>query len=68
MYTADSVLGLWCFDLNMWEECEDTKGVIRIRKLNKDWQHNGQKKKDKRTNNDLQNIHIKPYIEQHEPH
>jgi len=31
------------------------KGVIRIRKL-KDRQYNGQKKKDKRTNNDLQNI------------
>ena len=50
------------------EEFEDTKGVIRIR-LSKDRQHNGQKKKYKRTdntmakkkkyqrtNNDLQNI------------
>jgi hypothetical protein len=37
------------------EEFEDTKGVFRIRKL-KDRQHNGQKKKDKRTNYDLQNI------------
>jgi hypothetical protein len=35
---------------------EDIKGVIRIRKSKKDKQHNGQKKKDKRTNNDLQNI------------
>jgi len=26
------------------------------------------KKKDKRTNNDLQNIHIKLKIEKHEPH
>ena len=34
---------------------EDTKGVSIIRK-SKDRQHNGQKKKDKRTNNDLQNI------------
>ena len=34
------------------------KGVIRFRK-SKDRQYNGQKKKDKRTNNDLQNIHIK---------
>jgi len=42
-----------------WEEFEDTKGVIRIRKSNKDRQLNGQEKKDKRTNNDLQNIHIK---------
>ena len=39
------------------EEFEDTKGVMRIRK-SKDRQHNGQKKKDKRTNNDLHNIHI----------
>jgi hypothetical protein len=45
------------------EEFEDTKGVIRIHKLKKDRQHSGQKKKDKRTNNDLQNIHIKLEIE-----
>jgi len=37
------------------EESENTKGVIKIRK-SKDRQHNGQKKKDKGTNNDLQNI------------
>jgi len=39
------------------EEFENTKGVIRIRKSKKDRQDivNGQKKKDKRTNNDLQN-------------
>jgi hypothetical protein len=36
-------------------EFEDTKGVIRIRN-SKDRKHNGQKKKDKRTNNNLQNI------------
>jgi len=35
------------------DEFEDTKEVIRIRKL-KDRQHNYQKKKDKRTSNDLQ--------------
>jgi len=46
----------------MQEEFEDTKGVIRIRK-SKNRQHNGQKKKYKRTNNDLQNIHIKLKIE-----
>jgi hypothetical protein len=45
------------------EEFEDTKGVIRIRKSKKDRQHNGQMKKYKRTNNDLQNIHIKIKIE-----
>jgi hypothetical protein len=33
--------------------------VIRIHKSKKDRQHNDQKKKDKGTNNDLQNIHIK---------
>jgi len=38
------------------EEFEDTKGVIRIRKSKRDRQHNGQKKKNKRTNNNLQNI------------
>ena len=37
------------------EKFEDTKGVIRIRISKKDRQHNVQKKKDKGTNNDLQN-------------
>jgi hypothetical protein len=45
------------------EEFEDTKGLIRIRISKKIRQYNGQKKKDKRTNNDLQNIHIKIKIE-----
>jgi hypothetical protein len=54
--------------LIMLEEFEDTKGVIRSRKSKKDKQHNGQKKKEKRTNNDLQNIHIKLKIESHESH
>ena len=40
---------------------EDTKGVIRIR-ISKNRQHNGQKRKYKRTN-DLQNIPIKLKIE-----
>ena len=44
------------------EKFEDTKGVIRIPK-SKNRQHNGQKKKYKRTNSDLQNIHIKLKIE-----
>jgi hypothetical protein len=39
------------------------KGVIRIRISKKNRQHNGQKKKYKRTNNDLQDIHIKLKIE-----
>jgi hypothetical protein len=45
------------------EEFEDTKGVIRIRISKKNRKHNGQKKKYKRTNNDLHNIHIKLKIE-----
>lgn len=40
------------------EELADTEGVTRIRKSKKNRQNNGQKKKEKRTNNDLQNIHI----------
>ena len=35
------------------EEFEDTKWVIRIRISKKNRQHNGQKEKYKRTNNDL---------------
>jgi hypothetical protein len=38
------------------EEFEDTKEVIRFRKSKKNRQHNDQKKTEKRTNNDLQNI------------
>jgi hypothetical protein len=45
------------------EEFEYTKGAIRIIISKKNRQHNGQKKKDKRTNNDLQHIHIKLKIE-----
>jgi hypothetical protein len=35
---------------------EDTERVIRSRKSKTDRQHNGRKKKDKRTNNDQQNM------------
>ena len=45
--TAEKLLS-WQLSLT-----EDTKGTIRIR--NKDRQHNGQKKKDKRTNKDTHN-------------
>jgi hypothetical protein len=45
---------LWYANILYEEEFEDTKGVTRICK-SKDRQHNGQKKKDKMTNNDLQN-------------
>ena len=37
------------------EELEDTKGVIIIRKSNKNRKHNNQQKRDKVTNNDLKN-------------
>jgi len=37
---------------NIYTEREDTKGAIRIRISKKNRQHNGQKEKYKRTNND----------------
>jgi hypothetical protein len=43
--------------------CQEEFENIRIRKSKKNRQHNGQKKKYRRTNNDLQNIHIKLKIE-----
>ena len=55
-------------DVSDFKEFEDTKGAIRNRISKKNRQHNGQKKKYKRTNNNLQNMHIKQKIEQHEPH
>ena len=48
---------------NYIRRIEDNKGVIKIRKSMKNRKHNGQKKKYKRTNNDLQKIHIKLKIE-----
>jgi hypothetical protein len=45
--------------LDWEEEFEDTKGAIGIRISKKNRQHNGQKKKYKRTNNNLQNITYK---------
>ena len=59
--------GIFLLFILFEEEFEDTKGAIRIRISKKNRQHSGQKKKYKRTNNDLQNIHIKLKIEQHEP-
>jgi hypothetical protein len=44
------------------EEFENTKGAIR-NYISKNRQHNGKKKKHKRTNNDGENIHIKLKIE-----
>jgi hypothetical protein len=51
---SSPVLSVFFWGLEQ-EELEDTRGVIRIRESKKDRHHNGQKKKDKRTNNDLQN-------------
>ena len=56
-----------CVPAPLEKEFEDTKGVIRNRKSKKNKQHNGQKKKYKRTNNDLQNIHIQLKIEWKKP-
>ena len=49
------------------EEFKDIKGVIRIRISKKNIKHTGKKKNIKRTNNDLQNIHMKLKIELCEP-
>ena len=46
------------FCAHVQEEFEDTKGAIRIRKSQMNRQHNGQKKKYKRTNNDLQRVNL----------
>ena len=47
-----------CFGIDRWtkKSLQIPKGVIRIHKLKKDRQHNGQKKKYRRTNNDQQGI------------
>ena len=45
------------------EKFEDAKEVIRISITKKNRQHNGQKKKYERANNEPQNIHIKLKIE-----
>jgi hypothetical protein len=44
-----------------YEKFEDTKPVIRIRKLKKNRQHNGQKIKEKSVNNYLQNTIQRTY-------
>jgi len=44
--------------LHRKEEFEDTKGAIIIHISKKNRQHNGQKKKYKRPNNDIQNKHL----------
>ena len=55
---------LYYGDKQEWQdEFEDTKEITRIHISKKNRQHNGQKKKDKKTNNDLQNKHTKLKIE-----
>ena len=46
-------------EIHLYEKFEYIKGVIRRVKSKNDKQYNDQKKKDKRTNNDLQTLHIK---------
>jgi hypothetical protein len=51
-----TLVDLLLFKIN-WVVCQnETKGVIRNRNSKNGRQYNGQKKKDKRTNNDSQNI------------
>jgi len=45
------------------EEFEDTNRVSRIHKSVKDRQHNGQKKKDKRTKKKFNGVQIYIYIQ-----
>jgi hypothetical protein len=47
---------MWIQHNTKSEEFEDTKGLIIIHILKKNRQHSGQKKKDKRTINDQQNM------------
>jgi hypothetical protein len=54
-YTLPLVMQYLCLKCPKYEEFEDTKEVIRIRISKKNRKHNGQKKKYKKTNNDLQN-------------
>ena len=51
------------YPLSKYKKFEDTKGAIRNRISKTNRQHNGQRNKYKKTNNDLQNIHIKLKIE-----
>jgi hypothetical protein len=52
MLSKLTIAPLWTF---YREQFEDTKGVIRRHKSKQDRQYNGQIKKNKKTNDDLQN-------------
>ena len=58
----DSVVYVY-FGFHIDKKKEFEEGLIIIRQSKSD-----QKKKDKRTNNDLQTLYSKLKIEQHEPH
>ena len=51
-----------------YEKFEDSKGVIRSRKVKQDRQYIDQKTKDKRSNNDVHKIHRKLKIGQLKSH
>ena len=61
--SMQDIVSLCLFYSKFHHLLEDTKGVIRIRISKKNRQRNVQKKKYKKTNNDLQNIHIKLKME-----
>jgi hypothetical protein len=63
-----NIFALWeeRLDIDDQQEFDDTKGGIRIRKSEKNRQHNGKKKNDKRTNNDIQ-IHQYQQTDQSPP-
>jgi molecular chaperone GrpE (heat shock protein) len=65
MFIVENVINCLYFEQHP-EKFEDTKRVIRSRNSKKDRQYNSQKKKYKRTNNDLQNTTQKTKIEHHE--
>jgi len=50
-----NIIGMSLFHINLYiqDEFEDTKGAIRIRISKKNRHHNGERKRYKRTNNDL---------------
>ena len=56
MHVINSCKFHFAYSFKFREKFENTKGVIRSRKSKKDSQHNGQMKKSKRTNNDLESI------------
>ena len=62
-YNAKTDNGVTGLDKGCNKSLKIPKGIIRICNSKKNRQHNGKKKKDKRTNNDLKNIHIKLQIE-----